>query len=158
MAMETETHGCNQEDHGRVSRTPLAGRARNHCSYYFLLAPLLLSGCSTLKSLGTVAAGAAGGALAGSLISGGTLAPAIGAATGGVVATGLNEMGSLNPLALASKASEVVVNKAPDNIFSVLQAATELLGWGLIGIFVLPLLLGWILPGPLAVKTKKKKK
>ena len=151
-------NGRNQEDRSRVSRTPLAYWARNHRSYYFILAPLLLSGCSTLKSLGTVAAGSAGGALAGSLVSGGVLAPAIGAAAGGVVATGLNEIGSLNPIALASKAGEAVVNKAPDNIFSVLQAATELLGWGLIGIFVLPLLLGWILPGPLAVKTKKKKK
>ncbi len=104
-----------------------------------------------------MAAGSAGGALAGSLISGGTLAPAIGAATGGVVATGLNEMGSLNPLALASKASEVVVNKAPDNIFSVLQAATELLGWGLIGIFVLPLLLGGSSQDPWRLKLRRKR-
>ena len=61
-------NGRNQEDRSRVSRTPLAYWARNHRSYYFILAPLLLSGCSTLKSLGTVAVGSGGGALAGSLI------------------------------------------------------------------------------------------
>ena len=155
--METKTHGRNQEDRSRMSRTPLAYRDRNHRSYYFLLiAVLLLSGCSALKTLGTVAAGAGGGALAGSMVSSGALVPAIGAATGGVIATGLNEI-QKEPLEAVEITADTVVKKAPDNIFSVLQSATELLGWGLIGVFVIPLLLGWILPGPLAVKARKKK-
>jgi len=155
--METETNGRNQEGSSRSTRTAVAHRCRNHRGYYFLLiAVLLLSGCSTLKSLGTVAAGAGGGALAGSMISSGALVPAIGAAAGGVIATGFNGL-KKEPLETVEITTDTLVKKAPDNIFSVLQSATELLGWGLIGVFVIPLLLGWILPGPLAVKARKKK-
>jgi hypothetical protein len=43
---------------------------------------------------------------------------------------------------------------APDNFFTLLGDLVSMGGWFLILLFVVPMLLGWILPGPL---TRKKK-
>ena len=46
---------------------------------------------------------------------------------------------------------------APDNFWTLLGDLVGMGGWFLILLFVVPMLLGWILPGPLEGKKKKKK-
>ena len=45
---------------------------------------------------------------------------------------------------------------APDNFWTLLGDLVGMGGWFLILLFVVPMLLGWILPGPLEGKKKKK--
>ena len=46
-------------------------------------------------------------------------------------------------------------NCAPDNFWSLLGSLIEMGGWALILIIVLPMIAGWVLPGPLEKKKKK---
>jgi len=43
---------------------------------------------------------------------------------------------------------------APDNFWTILGKLVEVGGWALILIVVAPIILGWILPGPLERKKK----
>jgi hypothetical protein len=43
---------------------------------------------------------------------------------------------------------------APDNIWTIMQSLVEIGGWALLLIFVAPMVIGWILPGPLEKKKK----
>ena len=44
---------------------------------------------------------------------------------------------------------------APDNIWTIMQSLVEIGGWALLLIFVAPMIIGWILPGPLERKRKQ---
>ena len=46
-------------------------------------------------------------------------------------------------------------NCAPDNFWTLLGSLIEMGGWALILIIVLPMIAGWVLPGPLEKKKKK---
>jgi hypothetical protein len=43
---------------------------------------------------------------------------------------------------------------APDNFWTILGKLVEVGGWALILIIVVPIILGWVLPGPLEKKKK----
>jgi len=105
-----------------------------------------LTGCSTLKQAGIVGTAAGAGALAGTALSGGVAAPILGATTTAFVADAV--MGAAN-----SPAAQII--QAPDNVFSVIQRLVEVAGWGLLVVFAAPILLGWLLPGPLERKRAK---
>jgi len=108
---------------------------------------IFLAGCTTLKKAGLIGAGAlVPGAIA-SIATSGTapvlLASAVGAS---VTSVGVDLMkGESMPTAASC---------APDNFFTLLGDLVSMGGWFLILLFVVPMLLGWILPGPL---TRKKK-
>jgi hypothetical protein len=44
--------------------------------------------------------------------------------------------------------------EAEANFFSILEKLVEIGGWALILVFIGPMILGWILPGPLERKKK----
>jgi hypothetical protein len=69
-----------------------------------------------------------------------------------VIATGISDP---EPLQATEIVADTVVNQAPDNFFSLLQQLVEMGGWLLILIFVVPMVIGWVLPGPLERKKKK---
>jgi hypothetical protein len=51
--------------------------------------------------------------------------------------------------------AETVVTHAPDNLWSVVQRLVEIGGIGLIlALIVVPLLVGWITPGPTRLNRK----
>jgi len=114
------------------------------CRWFgYSLCSLGLTGCTTLKEAGIVGTAAGAGALAGTALSGGVAAPIIGAASGAFLTDAVVGVSS-NP------AAQII--EAPDNIFSVVQRLVELTGWGLILVFAAPVVLGWLLPGPLERK------
>ena len=115
-----------------------------------ILSSIGLIGCTTLKKAGIVSLGAGGGALVGTVLSGGAAAPILGATTGAFVvdaATGL----------ITSSGKTQTIIKAPDNVFTLAHKITELAGWSLILIFVLPMVFGWIFPSPFETKKRKRR-
>ena len=114
-----------------------------------VIATCCLVGCTTIKKAGITSIAAGSGALAGSVLSGGVAAPILGAtvtASVANVATGL---------AIGGGGNKNMNDCAPDNFWSLLGMLVEMGGWLLILIFVLPMVLGWILPGPLEKKKRQ---
>ena len=141
----------------------MCGRTGSHRSrrlgvWLVVLATCCLAGCTTLKKAAVTSLGAGGGAIVGSVLSGGAVAPILGATTGAFVTDVVTEA------TMTKKASGTVLQTeagmiecAPDNIFSLLEKLVGVGGWFLILLFVVPMLLGWILPGPLTTHGKKRK-
>ena len=118
---------------------------------------ILLVGCTTLKKAGITSIAAGGGALAGTVLSGGAAAPILGATTSAFVADVVTEATISEPSkGIVLQTEQGMIECAPDNLWSLLGQITEMGGWFLILIFVVPMLLGWILPGPLERKKKQK--
>ena len=46
---------------------------------------------------------------------------------------------------------------APDNFWTLLGSLVEIGGFFLLGIILIPMLLGWFLPGPVKLKGRDKK-
>jgi len=103
-------------------------------------------GCTTIKKAGVVAAGAALGATAGTVLSGGVIAPIAGAMTTAFVADVVTE--------ISHRTAGGNMDCAPDNFWSLLGSLIQMGGWALILIVLAPMVLGWILPGPLERKKK----
>ena len=104
-------------------------------------------GCTTIKKAGVVAAGAAVGATAGTVLSGGVIAPIAGAMTSAFVVDVVTE--------ISYRTAVSDMDCAPDNIWTIMQSLVEMGGWALLLIFVAPMVIGWILPGPLEKKRKQ---
>ena len=111
----------------------------------------ILVGCTTIKKAGVTAIAAAGGATAATVLSGGAAAPILGGTTGAFVGSVATEIMS-RPSGF-SKGRDMT-NCAPDNFWTLLGSLVEMGGWLLLLIFVVPMVLGWILPGPLEKRKK----
>ena len=130
---------------------------RMHYSCFRSLAVIcwvvFLTACTSLKKAGLIGAGAlVPGAIA-SVASSGTapvlLASTVGASVTSVVADVMTPSKKGGAMATAS-------NCAPDNFWTLLGDLVSMGGWLLILVIVIPMILGWLLPGPLE-KAKKKK-
>jgi len=108
-----------------------------------------LIGCTTLKKASIVSLGAGGGALVGTVLSGGVAAPILGATATAFVTDVVTEA-----IPIGNTGKKLMNDCAPDNFWSLLGSLVEMGGWLLILVFVVPLVLGWILPGPLEKKKK----
>ena len=155
MAMENKLHGYNQKDlEGSFRKTFMGNRYLNGCMVALCLT--ILTGCSTIKKAGIIGASAGLGATAGSVISGGAIAPIAGsmiaASAASVVTTGLGTEEPIQALEITGDAT--IVQEAPSNFFSLLQELVEMGGWLLILVILVPMVLGWVLPGPLEKKKK----
>ena len=104
-------------------------------------------GCQSLKESTVVATGSAIGAGVGTAISGGVGAPILGAMTGAFVTDVATEV-------LTTNQETQTIIKAPDNFFTLLHKIVEIGGWTLMLIFVVPIILGWILPSPTKLNRK----
>jgi len=114
-----------------------------------LLYFLGLVGCGTIKKAGIVATAAGTGAVAGTVFSGGAIAPIAGAMTSAFVADVVTEVTDTS-----STSTGVEMTCAPTNLFDIIEALLTTAGWGIIIVLIAPMLLGWILPGPLERKKK----
>ena len=123
-------------------RTPWRSR------HLTLITVLGLAGCTILKKSTVVATGAAIGATAGTVLSGGALAPIAGAMTSAFVTDVVTET------MMDTRMRGIDMDCAPDNIWTIMQSLVEIGGWALLLIFVAPMIIGWILPGPLERKKK----
>ena len=126
-------------------------RGRAYRSLCYLGLALGLVGCGTIKKAGVVATAAGTGAVAGSVLSGGAIAPIAGAMTSAFVADVVTEVTDTSPTTMADGSC------APDNFWTLLGSMTEMGGWLLILIVVIPMVLGWFLPGPVKMKGREPK-
>ena len=116
----------------------------------FLVTCLGLIGCGTIKKAGVVATAAGTAAAAGTALSGGALAPTLGATIAtAFVADVVTEVTDTTPTFTGAD-----MQCAPDNFWSLLGSLVEMGGWALILIVVAPMVIGWVLPGPLERKKK----
>jgi len=104
-------------------------------------------GCQSLKESSVVATGSAIGAGVGTAISGGVGAPILGAMTGAFVTDVATEV-------LTTGRETQTIIKAPDNFFTLLEKIVGIGGWTLMLVFVVPMVLGWILPSPTKLNRK----
>jgi len=133
-----------------------SGSGSSNRRYYIL--PLILwwfglAGCTSLKKAALIGTGAlVPGAIA-SIATSGT-APVLLASAGGAFATSVavDVMTPSKKGAVMATASSC----APDNFWTLLGDLVGMGGWLLILVIVIPMILGWLLPGPLE-KAKKKK-
>ena len=111
-----------------------------------------LIGCQHLKTMGATS----GVVAATGLLTGGAVLPT--AIAGGVTAGTVSAITAKPQVQAAEITADTVVSEAPDNLFSVFQRLIELSGIGLILAFVIvPLLAGWLIPGPTKLNRRGKK-
>ena len=120
-------------------------------------ASVLLISCTTIKKAGITSLATGAGATVATALSSGVTAPILGGMTGAFVGDVVTEA------TMTKKASGTVLQTeqgmiecAPDNFFTLLGKLVEMGGWLLVLIFAVPMILGWILPGPLEKKKKQK--
>jgi hypothetical protein len=140
--------GCRSGDY---SRGRLGHRMVVLARGCLTLSSIGLIGCTTLKKAGIVSLGAGGGALVGTVLSGGVAAPILGATTTAFVTDVVTEA-----IPIGGKGKEAMSNCAPDNFWTLLGSLIEMGGWALILIVIVPMLFSWLLPGPIKFKGKDK--
>ena len=121
-----------------------------------ILACLLsITGCSLSKLKTGLITGAATSAVVGatSVLPGGVIVPTVAAGLTAATASPLTAEKSVKGEPI-SVTADTVVQEAPDNFFSLIQKLVEMGGWLLGLVILLPMILGWILPGPLQRKKK----
>ena len=128
---------------------------RRYCSRYLGICSLqfILVGCTSLKKAALIGGGSLGAGAIASIATSGTapvlLASAVGASATSVVADVMTpSKGGRMPTAASC---------APDNFWTLLGDLVSMGGWLLILIIVVPMVLGWLLPGPLERAKKKRK-
>ena len=121
--------------------------------YAYLLPLLWIGGCTSLKKAAMIGGGSLGAGAIASIATSGT-APVLLASAVGASATSVSV-----DLMTPSKGGNMptAASCAPDNFWTLLGDLVSMGGWLLILVIVIPMILGWLLPGPLE-KAKKKRK
>ena len=134
-------------------KTYFSGSSCINSRYAYLLPVLWIGGCTSLKKAAMIGGGSLGAGAIASIATSGTapvlLASAVGASATSVVADVMTpSKGGSMPTAASC---------APDNFWTLLGDLVSMGGWLLILIIVVPMVLGWLLPGPLERAKKKKR-
>jgi len=131
-------------------RKPHDSRSSSSNRRYYCLLPLLwIGGCASLKKAALIGGGSLGAGAIASIATSGT-APVLLASAVGASAT------SVGVEILAPRTGDTTLsNCAPDNFWTLLGDLISMGGWLLILVILAPMVLGWILPGPLERKKKK---
>ena len=138
---------------GKIQKPRWKSKDWNHRRFrniYLALCVLGLVGCGTIKKAGIVATAAGTGAVAGSVLSGGAIAPIAGSMTSAFVADVATAVTDTSPTTMAKGSC------APDNFWTLLGSMAEMGGWLLILVVIIPMVLGWFLPGPVRMKGRNK--
>ena len=123
-------------------------------SCLILVCLLGIAGCSSLKS--SLITGAATSAVVGvtSVLPGGVIVPTVAAGLTAATASALSAEDPVKGEPIAVTA-DTVVQEAPDNFFTLLGRLVGMGGWLLGLVLLLPMVIGWIIPGPLQKVRKK---
>ena len=130
---------------------------RSYVYLWLILLSISVSGCSLSKIKSGLITGAATSAVVGvtSVLPGGVIVPTV---AGGLTAATASALSAEDPVKGQPIAvtADTVVNKAPDNFFTLLGRLVGMGGWLLGLVLLLPMVIGWIIPGPLQRAKKKK--
>ena len=130
---------------------------RSYVSIWLVLFSLSIAGCSLPKLKSSLITGAATSAVVGAtrVFPGGVIVPMAASGLTAATASALSAESPGEPIAVTA---DTVVNKAPDNFFTLLGKLVGMGGWLLGLVLLLPMVLGWIIPGPLKMHKRKKKR
>jgi hypothetical protein len=117
---------------------------------FWLTVSVLLISCTTLKKAAIVSSLGTTGALVGNAVSG-----TAGLIVGGVTTAAVADIAT--ETMIGTKGSGDMSSCAPDNFWSLLGSLVEMGGFLLLGVVLIPMLLGWFLPGPVKLKGRDKK-
>ena len=138
----------------------MGGVTINRCARYICLAlfSLSIAGCSLPKLKSSLITGAATSAVVGvtSVLPGGVIVPTVASGLTAATASALTAESPVKGEPI-SVTADTVVNKAPDNFWTLLGRLISMGGWALILIVIVPMLFSWLMPGPIQFKGKKKK-
>ena len=134
----------------------------NRCAWYLfvVLFSLSIAGCSLSKIKTGLMTGAATTAVVGATtaLTGGAIVPtAVGGGVTAATASALTAEPSVKGEPI-SVTADTGFQEAPANFFNLLEQLIKTGGWLLILIFIVPMVLGWIIPGPLEKRKKSKKR
>ena len=131
---------------------------RSYVSIWLVLFSLSIAGCSLPKLKSSLITGAATSAVVGvtSVLPGGVIVPTVASGLTAATASALTAEKSVKGEPI-SVTADTVVNKAPDNFWTLLGKLISMGGWALILIVIVPMLFSWLMPGPIQFKGKKKK-
>ena len=116
-----------------------------------LTVSVLLISCTTLKKAGVTSLATGAAVTVATALSSGATVPILAATTTAFVASAVTDM-----TITGNSGKELMSDCAPDNFWSLLGSLVEMGGWLLILIILVPMILGWILPGPLEKKQGRK--
>ena len=127
-----------------------SNRRSSYCRYYCLLPILWIAGCTSLKKAAMIGGGSLGAGAIAAIATSGT-APVLLASAVGASATSVGA-----DIMTPSKGGNMhtAASCAPDNFWTLLGDLVSMGGWLLILVILAPMVLGWILPGPLERKKK----
>ena len=130
-------------------------RMHNSCFSSFAVVGwvIFLAGCTSLKKAALIGTGSLGAGAIASIATSGT-APVLLAAAGGASVTSVI-VDVMNPSTGGDMPT--AASCAPDNFWTLLGDLVSMGGWLLILVIIIPMILGWLLPGPLERAKKKKK-
>jgi len=130
---------------------------RRYVHLWLVLFCLSIAGCSLPKLKSSLITGAATSAVVGatSVFPGGVIVPTVASGLTAATASALSAEKPVKGQPIAVTA-DTVVNKAPDNFFTLLGKLVGMGGWLLGLVLLLPMVIGWIIPGPLQRAKKKK--
>ena len=110
---------------------------------------VLLTSCTTIKKAGITSLATGVAVTVATALSSGATVPILAATTTAFVASAVTDV------TMAGKTGKVAMNEcAQDNFWTLLCTLVEMGGWLLILIVLVPMILGWILPGPLERKKR----
>ena len=142
---------------GKKQALDMGGVTINRCARYLCLAlfSLSIAGCSSLKS--SLMTGAATSAVVGvtSVLPGGVIVPTVAGGLTAATASALTAEKHGEPISVTA---DTVVNKAPDNFWTLLGRLSSMGGWALILIVLVPMVFSWLMPGPIQFKKRNGKK
>ena len=139
----------------------MRGSARNTVGnrlgvWLVVLATCCLVGCTTLKKAGVTSLATGAAVTVATALSTGATVPILAATTTAFVADVATEaMMSEKASGPVLQTEQGMIECAPDNFFTLLGKLVEMGGWFLLLLILVPMILGWILPGPLEKKKKK---
>ena len=151
--MKTQGDKINAQGMGNEQQDVSRNNRYNYCvrGMALILWWSTIAGCTSLKKATMIGGGALIPGAIVSVATSGTapvlLASAVGASVTSVVADVMTPSKGGNMPTAASC--------APDNFWTLLGGLVEMGGFYLIAILIIPMIAGWLLPGPLERKKKK---
>ena len=154
LQVEEMLYGKTKKSGESLSGNSSSGSSNSR--YYrlsFILWWVGLAGCTSLKKAALIGTGSIGAGAIASIATSGT-APVLLAAAGGASVTSVIA-DAMTPSTGGDMAT--AASCAPDNFWTLLGNLVSMGGWLLILVIVIPMILGWLLPGPLERAKKKKR-
>ena len=142
IRQEKEVLGSSRS-HGSPSRSRLG--------YWLVVLATccLVVGCTTLKKAGVTSLATGAAVTVATALSSGATVPILAATTTAFVASAVTDV------AITGKTGKVAMNEcAGDNFWTLLGQIVEMGGWFLLLLLLVPMVIGWVLPGPLERKKK----